>query len=153
MIDTRTHACTHARALPRARTHPHTPTHQEAWYKYQRYVPHTKNNLPAPPINDFDFLNSFARDYYRETRAKTRYDANAGSFDDFNLGNMPAKTWGAVVEPRRDHIDGWNLGKRTCVGASCFDSSHQARSGTPPAAHPCPPAHTLAHVRGHTLTT
>ena len=140
MIDARAHARTHARALPCARTHTHT--HQEAWYKYQRYVPHTKNNLPAPPINDFDFLNSFARDYYRETRAKTRYDANAGSFDDFNLGNMPAKTWGAVVEPKRDHIDGWNLGKRTCVGASCFDSSHQARSRTP---HRAPVSH--AHSR------
>jgi hypothetical protein len=41
-----------------------------------RYVPRTNNNLPAPPINDFDFLNTFARDYYKETRAKARYDAN-----------------------------------------------------------------------------
>ena len=37
-----------------------------------RYVPRTNNNLPAPPINDFDFLNTFARDYYKETRAKSR---------------------------------------------------------------------------------
>jgi hypothetical protein len=40
-----------------------------------RYVPRTNNNLPAPPINDFDFLNTFARDYYKESRAKARYVA------------------------------------------------------------------------------
>jgi hypothetical protein len=45
-----------------------------------RYVPRTNNNLPAPPINDFDFLNTFARDYYKETRAKARYGANAATF-------------------------------------------------------------------------
>ena len=64
---------------------------QEAWYKYQRYVPRTKNNFPAPPINDFDFLNSFARDSYRESQAERNRIASQGRFDDSNLGSSLAK--------------------------------------------------------------
>jgi hypothetical protein len=71
---------------------------QEEWYRYQRYVPRTKNNLPPPPINDFDFLNSFGRDYYKESRARARHDSNAGTFDDYTLGNYgalaAARAWG-----------------------------------------------------------
>lgn len=57
---------------------------QEAWYKYQRYVPRQLNNKPPPPINDFDFMNSYAQ---------TRGDPSRGPWrgiDDFTLGNAEA---------------------------------------------------------------
>lgn len=41
---------------------------QERFYKYQRYMPRSQNNRPAPPINDFDFLDSYARSYYTKSR-------------------------------------------------------------------------------------
>jgi hypothetical protein len=109
---------------------------QEEWYKYQRYVSRSKNNLPGPPINDFDFLNSFARDYYKASRAKGRADAKAGTFDDFTLGNFVAKPWGKVQEPEARTIDRWNMGKSSCVGADCFDGTHHAGLGANGQAQP-----------------
>jgi hypothetical protein len=114
---------------------------QEQWYKYQRYVPRSNNNQPAPPINDFDFLNSFARDYYKESRAKARIDANTGLFDDFTLGNFPAAANIYSHGEKRDEsewtsrgrippvrfptiVDNWNLGKMSCVGGDCHDGTH-----------------------------
>jgi hypothetical protein len=60
---------------------------QERWYKYQRYIPRGNNNRPAPPINDFDFLNSYARDEYAASRKKMAAFANTPTFDDWTLGN------------------------------------------------------------------
>eukprot|EP00293_Proteomonas_sulcata_P005618 CAMPEP_0184329944 /NCGR_PEP_ID=MMETSP1049-20130417/144414_1 /TAXON_ID=77928 /ORGANISM="Proteomonas sulcata, Strain CCMP704" /LENGTH=280 /DNA_ID=CAMNT_0026652335 /DNA_START=192 /DNA_END=1034 /DNA_ORIENTATION=+ len=114
---------------------------QEIWYKYQRYLPRTKNNMPPPPINDFDFMNSYARDEYYDSRAKAEQEANEGRFDDWTLGNSGAelsktKQWphfndddigntgadlnGDFPEPK---IDAWNLGKMSCVGSDCYDTT------------------------------
>lgn len=41
---------------------------QEAFYRYQRFMPRSQNNRPPPPINDFDFLDSYARSYYTKSR-------------------------------------------------------------------------------------
>ena len=60
---------------------------QEAWYKYQRYVPRQLNNKPPPPINDFDFMNSYAQ---------MRGEPSHGPWgiDDFTLGNAQASVRG-----------------------------------------------------------
>jgi len=63
---------------------------QEMWYKYQRYLPRAKNNFPAPPINDFDLMNSFARAEYASSRDNMRELAKSGVFDDWTLGNSAA---------------------------------------------------------------
>uniref|UniRef100_A0A7S0ETN2 Uncharacterized protein n=1 Tax=Hanusia phi TaxID=3032 RepID=A0A7S0ETN2_9CRYP len=100
---------------------------QEMWYKYQRYLPHTSNNLPPPPINDFDFLNSFARDYYSRSRAKARRDSAAKTFDDWSMGNHQASLKYPISrkgEQAAIPLDRWNQGRMRCSGSDCFDVAH-----------------------------
>ena len=97
---------------------------QEQWYKYQRYVPRTNNNLPAPPINDFDFLNSFGRDYYKESRAKGRYDANAGTFDDFTLGNFGAQAYKYSAGIKKAAFDDFALGSKVLILSRLCNFAH-----------------------------
>jgi len=59
---------------------------QDKWYKFQRYIPRGNNNHPAPPIDDFDFLDSFARDEYTSSRKKMADFASNPTFDDWTLG-------------------------------------------------------------------
>ncbi|KAJ1484809.1 hypothetical protein T484DRAFT_1795840 [Baffinella frigidus] len=60
---------------------------QDKWYKFQRYIPRGNNNHPAPPIDDFDFLDSFARDDFAGWRYILRGNNNhpAPPIDDFDF--------------------------------------------------------------------
>jgi len=82
---------------------------QERFYKYQRYVPRTNNNLPAPPINDFDFLDTYARGYYSKSRTAAARRMTDRPFDDWNLGNADSEMNKHIVRPAR-HFDDWTLG-------------------------------------------
>lgn len=59
-------------------------TASEPFYRYQRYLPRQLNNKPPPPINDFDFMNSYSQVASRPSR-----QPHLG-IDDYTLGNADA---------------------------------------------------------------
>lgn len=90
---------------------------QEPFYRFQRYMPASQNNRPGTPINDFDFLDSYARDYFSRSRREVAGRMKNRPFDDWTLGNSNSKLQRGglgqdrVVARRRGHsFDDWALG-------------------------------------------